>query len=578
MQPLAYSYVRFSSKKQELGDSERRQLEETRAYADRKDLQLSEEGFTDLGVSAFRGGNLDAGLGLFLTAVRESKIKADSYLLVENLDRISRRDPWEAFKTFQEIIDAGIILVTLSPVEQEYSLEEIRRNPYLLYPILGQMQQAHEKSKLLSERISQKWKERRAKATDVPMTGKAPGWLRLGKSGHWHIIEEQAETVRRIFQLAIDGENNGSIAAKLNREKVPGLSGKGWYGQTIAYLLSNPAVTGTLQAYKLDYTNGKKRVPVGETIEDYYPCIIDSKIFNEIRKIPKRVGGKAGRTFENILSGLLYCGHCGAPMHLRIKGKNRPAYLSCANSRRDNGCSSKQVRYRPIETALLNVLDCRDMDLTNLLRNDDPEPRCEEIRNRMKEIISEVDKLEARIPILIEGFADNPIPKVKEQIENYDNNIKQLRHEYNELEAEMHKLRYSDDHLEITLQAWGDIKRAVKEPGEQTSDLRIRLNAALKRLIKSIEIDKRSDWKCGHHIFKNFQQWKDPLKAAMVPITINFQKENSHAMIYTYKKDYWRFASMAFQKDDSGNIDNIKLGSDGITGSRPEFQDLFSLS
>jgi len=243
-----------------------------------------------------------------------------------------------------------------------------------------------------------------------------------------------------------------------------------------------------------------------------------------------------------------------------------------------NGCSSKQVRYRPIETALLNVLDCRDMDLTNLLRNDDPEPRCEEIRNRMKEIISEVDKLEARIPILIEGFADNPIPKVKEQIENYDNNIKQLRHEYNELEAEMHKLRYSDDHLEITLQAWGDIKRAVKEPGEQTSDLRIRLNAALKRLIKSIEIDKRSDWECGHHIFKNFQQWKDPLKAAMVPITINFQKENSHAMIYTYKKDYWRFASMAFQKDDSGNIDNIKLGSDGITGSRPEFQDLFSPS
>ena len=189
-----------------------------------------------------------------------------------------------------------------------------------------------------------------------------------------------------------------------------------------------------------------------------------------------------------------------------------------------------------------------------------------------------IDKLQVRIPVLIEEFADDPIPLVKEQIKNYDHDIIQLHHEYRELEAEMHNLKYSQDYLELALQAWSDVKRAVKEPGEQMNDLRIRLNATLKRLIKSIEIDKRSDWECEHHIYKNFQQWKDPLKAAMVPVTINFQRNNKHAIVYTYKKDYWRFVSIGLRKDNNGNIDMIRLGSDGITGSRPEYLDLLSPS
>ena len=53
--PRAYSYLRFSSPEQRLGDSERRQIEAARRYAERHDLDLSNETFKDL-PSATCGG------------------------------------------------------------------------------------------------------------------------------------------------------------------------------------------------------------------------------------------------------------------------------------------------------------------------------------------------------------------------------------------------------------------------------------------------------------------------------------------------------------------------------------------
>ena len=47
---LAYSYIRFSSAKQELGDSLRRQLKLAEAFAERNQLTLDTHSFQDLGV------------------------------------------------------------------------------------------------------------------------------------------------------------------------------------------------------------------------------------------------------------------------------------------------------------------------------------------------------------------------------------------------------------------------------------------------------------------------------------------------------------------------------------------------
>jgi DNA invertase Pin-like site-specific DNA recombinase len=56
----AYSYIRWSTDIQKLGDSERRQLEKSREYAKEHNLELIEE-MSDSGISAFRGKMLPRG-------------------------------------------------------------------------------------------------------------------------------------------------------------------------------------------------------------------------------------------------------------------------------------------------------------------------------------------------------------------------------------------------------------------------------------------------------------------------------------------------------------------------------------
>src|SRR6185503_3713687 len=102
--PKAYSYLRFSTPDQFKGDSFSRQWRAAAAYAEANNLDLDHElTFHDLGVPGFRGANAERGkLAAFRRAVEDGRVTAGSYLLVEDFDRLSRMDPWDAFPIFQE--------------------------------------------------------------------------------------------------------------------------------------------------------------------------------------------------------------------------------------------------------------------------------------------------------------------------------------------------------------------------------------------------------------------------------------------------------------------------------------------
>lgn len=92
--PIAYSYVRFSTKKQELGDSLRRQVEAAQRYAKEHNLQLSQRTFRDLGVSGFKQRNVKQGaLAAFIGAVKSGLIAPGIFSpwgfdVFENLARV----------------------------------------------------------------------------------------------------------------------------------------------------------------------------------------------------------------------------------------------------------------------------------------------------------------------------------------------------------------------------------------------------------------------------------------------------------------------------------------------------------
>jgi DNA invertase Pin-like site-specific DNA recombinase len=109
LRPKAYSYLRMSTELQLKGDSRRRQIEASRAYAEAHGLDLTEDAeLEDIGISAFKGANVREGaLGRFLDAVKSGRIKPGSFLLVESLDRLSREQVLTAQSLFLSIIQAG---------------------------------------------------------------------------------------------------------------------------------------------------------------------------------------------------------------------------------------------------------------------------------------------------------------------------------------------------------------------------------------------------------------------------------------------------------------------------------------
>jgi DNA invertase Pin-like site-specific DNA recombinase len=159
--PKAYSYVRMSTDLQLKGDSLRRQREASRKYAERHGLELVEDiNLHDIGVSAYSGKNIASGrFGEFLTAVREGKIDQGSYLLVESFDRMSRQEPMVALKPFMEIVEAGLVLVTLDDervFRGKISFED-------LIISIAKMSRANEESVRKSDRLAQAWKARTRK-------------------------------------------------------------------------------------------------------------------------------------------------------------------------------------------------------------------------------------------------------------------------------------------------------------------------------------------------------------------------------------------------------------------------------
>ena len=106
----------------------------------------------------------------------------------------------------------------------------------------------------------------------------APGWSGLSEDRTEFIyLPDRAEIVQYIFQLSIAGLGGYTIAKLLNKKEIPAFgTSKKWDQSTIHNMLSSRATIGEYQKKRV--FEGKE-VPVGEPISNYYPAVIDRKIF-----------------------------------------------------------------------------------------------------------------------------------------------------------------------------------------------------------------------------------------------------------------------------------------------------------
>ena len=362
--PRAYSYLRFSTPEQLKGDSVRRQSTAAVKYAADNGLELDTElTFEDLGVSAYRGLNSEDGqLGAFLEAVTAGAVPRGSYLLVENLDRLSRQTARKAMRTLESIVDEGGTLVTLND-NRAYTADALNDDPTALLMSILVFMRANEESATKSKRGRAAWFGKRIKAKDsgVPLTSKSPAWLRFNNDTQsFDVIPDRAALVQEIYQRCAAGEGQNTIAQSLNQRcEATWGGGAQWHVSYIAKILSNPAVIGVMIPRSVDYADGHKRSVPHDPIEGYYPAVVDRELYSRIQAIRSRPSahrGPSSKSIQNILAGLARCPKCDGTMTRVTKGSRSKAgspYLVCVSAKTGGGCSYKAVKYGSIEDAII---------------------------------------------------------------------------------------------------------------------------------------------------------------------------------------------------------------------------------
>ncbi|PHV38589.1 recombinase family protein [Janthinobacterium sp. BJB304] len=377
MTNIAYSYIRFSHSSQQHGGSLERQDSRAIEYASRKGLTLDTTlNMRDLGVSGYTGKNItDGALGSFVKAIECGTVPKGSFLLIEDIDRLSRLPVMEALDVFQSIIKGGVTVVTLKD-EREYSRASQINNWLELMPILVSMGRAHEESSRKSTLLGSAWRRKKQAAADElkPMGNNAPRWLEYvkedkanGISACYRPIPERVAIVKRIFQLSIDGRGRTAIAAILNTEGVPAFKGGLWGTTQISRILKSRAVLGEYHPKTMRKTTGHPPV-IG-----YFPPVIDETTFNRAASANKsRLIQRTTKTTRdfNVWAGIGKCAACGESMYSITKGKlpdvgriysvgeKKPppvyTYLTCSGKR--TGCKAKAIRIEATEMVYREIL------------------------------------------------------------------------------------------------------------------------------------------------------------------------------------------------------------------------------
>ena len=195
---------------------------------------------------------------------------------------------------------------------------------------------AQEESKNVSDNLKWRYRRKFQNGEVAINTTRFLGYDK-NKNGELVINPGQAKVVKRIFDDYLGGKGSFVIAKDLNAEGVETVAGGGWHSSTILGILKNEKYMGDAKlqkTYSADHLRKKKCVNHGEIdsyyIENNHPPIIPRVVWEEAqRQIALR--GKAKGNSAEIrakyqirypLTGMLFCGKCGAPLRRRTWNSN----------------------------------------------------------------------------------------------------------------------------------------------------------------------------------------------------------------------------------------------------------------
>jgi Recombinase/Recombinase zinc beta ribbon domain len=325
---------------------------------------------SDLGVSSFRSGNAKKGaLRVFLDALEAGHVAVGSYLLIENMDRLSRDEIVEAMGPFLTLITGGITLVTLTD-RRAYSRETLRQEPWAMQYIVAEMMRANSESRRKSQMVGDaKARKKQKLAADgvngKPYTRQTPAWIVWSDdSKAYELLPDRAAIVREIFERTDAGDGIDRIAKDLNQRGVDTWGGSRgqrkadhWRGSYMRKILNSSAPIGSFTPHTTEHdevTRARRDKPMDPIVNMFPKAVADEELYWRVQRrfatIAPR-GKNASHDPKSIVAGIVCCATCGNAITRVSKGDY--VYLVCSRANmRAAGCKYLAVPYAAIETAL----------------------------------------------------------------------------------------------------------------------------------------------------------------------------------------------------------------------------------
>lgn len=337
----------------------------------------------------------------------------------------------------------------------------------IVVPVKNLMNESY--SRDISKKVSSAYQSMAKRGEFV--AGTTPYGYKLDSNIKHHLIidETEVEIVRKIFEMALNGDgrikickylnNNGILCRKeIQRRKKWNLSLKPneeeikylWSTSTIGRMLSNESYIGNLVQLKTKRIAFGSKLTVNVAEENYIRCenthepIISKEDFNKVQKIIKsNEKRKSAPKLENYskFRGILKCGDCGRAMtrqeDFRVN-RNISNYVCMTHLQVASKCSTHKIKSEELENIVLETIQLQvkfiiklERSLMKLYFNNNVIDLENEYNNNIRLFEIKVNNLKNDKMRYYENWKNNKIPETEfnKLYSDIDNQIKSIKGE-----------------------------------------------------------------------------------------------------------------------------------------------------
>ncbi len=308
--------------------------------------------------------------------IDDCKMHRIDIVIVYKLDRLSRSQKDTLFLIEEIFIPNGVDFISIS--ENFDTTSPFGKAMIGILSVFAQLER-----ETIKERTRMGMKERLKKGY-WPGGGNQPYGYDYDKTTGILVKNQNAPIVKKMFELYLQGWSTEKIANYFGLK----------YDKIVMQILK-----GKINAGIIEYGNAQ--------YQGLHEPIVDMDIFEEANRLIAQRSKNNIRRSENLLTGLIYCGKCGAKMRYQKWG-NAGHKICCYSQQssksymiKDKNCDNKKHWAYEIEDAVLSQLFKFSLNPQLIKdRSDDSET----LKNStLKQKLTEIDK---RISNLIEFLAD----------------------------------------------------------------------------------------------------------------------------------------------------------------------------